>query len=74
MRLDDALLPWPSPSLSCLLESKKQEGQEEALLLPEGLLEKSFYRGAPSTISKDSALCSDPAEAVSVAETARIAK
>ncbi len=74
MQLDDALLPWPSPSLSCLSESKKQEGQEEALLLPEGLLEKFFYQGAPSTISKDSAMCSDSAEAVSMAETACIAK
>jgi hypothetical protein len=26
MRLDNVLLPWPSPSLSCLSESKKQEG------------------------------------------------
>ncbi len=30
-QLEDALLPWPSPYLSFLSESKKQEGQEEAL-------------------------------------------
>ncbi len=73
-RLDDALLPWHSPSLSCLSESKKQGGQEEALPLPEGHLEKSFYRGAPSTILENPSMCSDPAEAVSVVETACIAK
>jgi hypothetical protein len=56
------------------IRKQKKEGQEEALPLPKGILEKSFYRGAPSTISKDSAMCSDPAEAVSMAETACIAK
>jgi hypothetical protein len=53
---------------------KKDKGEEEALPIQEGFLQESFYRGAPSAISKDSAVCSDPTEAIAMAKIACITK
>jgi hypothetical protein len=66
----------PPPSLSCSSWAiwKKDKGKEEALQIQEGFLQESFYPGAPLAVSKDSAVCSDPTEAIAMAKIACIIK
>jgi hypothetical protein len=56
------------------LQKKEKGHQEKALTLSERLFPQSFYQGALSKISKNSVMCPDLAEAISMAEIAFVTK